>query len=252
MLSHLFRLGFGRLYRHRLPRNGGRAAYDPFPGCIPGYPHTIAATDSIVNVLSAAGTRRQPFSGILTLTSNDPPASTLSAEGEAISPGSELERTLLDRMCGHAPASDNSLLPSWYSFLFFQKNEDRKDRDHIVAQMLAGQSRFKEFDLLIYPEVQKMILERNWVRGGSDAGGCQMHQDRQGTLGLPFRGHSAAPMHAKSLIIWIFTSKVVTLPRGRWSQAHRYTIRTSRPLPDVSFDDWLPFTLSASRAFLLN
>ena len=71
-------------------------------------------------------------------------------------------------MCGQHPDCDDDVLPSWYSSLF-EKNQDRKDKDHIIAELLAGKSRFEDVDIPIYPKLKKMILERNWV--GGEAGG---------------------------------------------------------------------------------
>ena len=66
----------------------------------------------------------------------------------------------MKRMCGQDAACDDSVLPAWYSSLF-QKNQDKKDRDHIVAEVLARPARFEDVELPIYPELKKMVLERN-------------------------------------------------------------------------------------------
>ena len=53
--------------------------------------------------------------------------------------------------------------------MLFQKNQDKTDRDHIVAEVLAGKGHFEDTEIPIFPELKKMIFERNWV--GGEAGG---------------------------------------------------------------------------------
>jgi len=40
-------------------------------------------------------------------------------------------------------------------------NQDKKDKDHIVAALLTKPGRFEDDDISIYPTLKKMILERN-------------------------------------------------------------------------------------------
>ena len=78
------------------------------------------------------------------------------------------ERSLLKKLCGQRDDCDDALLPAWYQQLF-QKHQDKKDKDHIVAALLSKPGRFEDDDIPIYPALKKMILERNWV--GGEAGG---------------------------------------------------------------------------------
>ena len=81
---------------------------------------------------------------------------------------SALEKTIMKALCGIPKDGDDSLLPSWYLNLF-NKHQDDKDRDHIVANVLNGTLRFEDAEIPVYPELKKVILKRNWV--GGEAGG---------------------------------------------------------------------------------
>ena len=137
------------------------------------FPSTPPATTPPTPVLTSSPMQEAFFTNLLRdfkssmLPDNGTASSTTT--GAATSTGSEFEKTLLKKMCGQDPACDDSVLPSWYSLLF-QKNQDKKDKDHIVAELLAGSARFEDVDIPIYPELKKMILERNWV--GGEAGGA--------------------------------------------------------------------------------
>lgn len=80
---------------------------------------------------------------------------------------SDMESTQMKIMCGQHPDSDMSALPQWYNDLF-RKNQDKKDRDMIVAKALSARPRFEDYKIKTYPEMKKMIIERNWV--GHEAG----------------------------------------------------------------------------------
>lgn len=77
----------------------------------------------------------------------------------------ETERMLI--MCGQDPTSDVSALPKWFGDLF-RKNMDKKDKDMIVAQALSARPRFEDYPIKAYPEMKRMIMDRNWV--GFEAG----------------------------------------------------------------------------------
>ena len=81
---------------------------------------------------------------------------------------SAFEKGIMKALCGVPPDSDDSVLPLWYINLF-NKHQDDKDRDHIVANVLNGTLRFEDAEIPVYPELKKMILKRNWV--GGEAGG---------------------------------------------------------------------------------
>ena len=106
-----------------------------------------------------------------TLRSTPATISPESSPGKAedTTPKSSLfERELLKKLCGQRTDADDALLPAWYQQLF-QKHQDKKDKDHIVAALLSKPGRFEDDDIPIYPSLKKMILERNWV--GGEAGG---------------------------------------------------------------------------------
>ena len=81
---------------------------------------------------------------------------------------SEFEKAIMKTLCGLPKDADDSLLPMWYLSLF-NKHQDDKDRDHIVADVLNGTLRFEDAEIAVYPELKKVILKRNWV--GGEAGG---------------------------------------------------------------------------------
>ena len=136
-----------------------------FPSLFPSTPTHSAptqATPAASTELFASLLRE--FQASVVTPSNTP----LPNKPEASTSGSEFEKNLLKIMCGHDIACDDTVLPQWYASLF-QKNQDRKDKDHIVGALLARKSRFEDVTLPVYPELKKMILERNWV--GGEAGG---------------------------------------------------------------------------------
>ena len=102
-------------------------------------------------------------------SSFSPPATEMAKSASEPTTGSIFEKTLLKKMCGQNHDADDTVLPTWYGELF-QKNQDKKDKDHIIADLLASKSRFEDVKIPIYPELKKMILERNWV--GGEAGGA--------------------------------------------------------------------------------
>ena len=81
---------------------------------------------------------------------------------------SEFEKNIIKTLCGLPKEADETMLPKWYVDLF-NKNQDDKDRDHIVANVLNGTLRFEDAEIPVYPELKKIILKRNWV--GGEAGG---------------------------------------------------------------------------------
>ena len=78
------------------------------------------------------------------------------------------EKSIMKALCGVPQDADDSVPPLWYISLF-NKHQDDKDRDHIVANVLNGTLRFEDAEIPVYPELKKMILKRNWV--GGEAGG---------------------------------------------------------------------------------
>lgn len=138
-----------------------------FPSLFPANP---PATTPTTPALTPSPVPTEFFTNLFrefkaSITTDDSPSASVT-KGD--STGSEFEKRLLKKMCGQQQDCDDSVLPSWYSALF-AKNQDRKDKDHIVAELLTGNSRFEDVDIPIYPELKKMILERNWV--GGEAGG---------------------------------------------------------------------------------
>ena len=77
---------------------------------------------------------------------------------------STFEKQILKTLCGLPRDIDDSSLPKWYLDLF-GKNQDDKDRDQIVAEVLTSTLRFKDAEIPVYPELKKIILKRNWVGG---------------------------------------------------------------------------------------
>ena len=72
---------------------------------------------------------------------------------------SNLEKDMIKKMCGLPRASNKSLLPKWYTDLF-NKHQDDKDREQIVAEVLTGTLRFEDAEILVYPELKKIILKK--------------------------------------------------------------------------------------------
>ena len=81
---------------------------------------------------------------------------------------STFEKSIIKKLCGLPKHADDSLLPQWYTNLF-HKNQDDKDRDQIVAEVLNSTLRFEEAKIAVYPKLKKVILKQNWV--GGEAGG---------------------------------------------------------------------------------
>ena len=154
---------------HYLRKNVGKNAsptyfYPFFPGTpTPKTPPTPALTSSSMSP-DFTTTLFQEFRS--SIASNNHLLSSTS-KGEILITDLEFERTLLKKVCGQQPDCNDSVLSSWYSLLF-QKNQDKKDKDHLLAELLTGKSCFKDVDLPIYPELKKLALEWNWV--GVEAG----------------------------------------------------------------------------------
>ena len=57
-------------------------------------------------------------------------------------------------MCGQLEDADDSVLPAWYGLLF-QRNQDKKDKDHIIGEFLASKAQFEDVKIPIYPELKR-------------------------------------------------------------------------------------------------
>lgn len=72
---------------------------------------------------------------------------------------SHFEQDIIKTLCGLPKDCDTSLLPKWYKDLF-NKNQDDKDRDQIIVEVLNGNLRFKDAKIPVYPELKKVILKK--------------------------------------------------------------------------------------------
>ena len=88
------------------------------------------------------------FTSVITLTNN-----MTRTLGDTIT-GSTFEKNLLKKMCGQLEDADDSVLPAWYGLLF-QRNQDKKDKDHIIGELLASKARFEDVKIPIYPELKR-------------------------------------------------------------------------------------------------
>jgi hypothetical protein len=70
-------------------------------------------------------------------------------------------------MCGLDPSAPDAAFPKWFRDLF-AKNQDEKDRAHIVSNAIERTYMYEDAEVPLYPTLIKMILTRKWA--GNDLG----------------------------------------------------------------------------------
>ena len=80
---------------------------------------------------------------------------------------SDAEKARMRAMCGLDASAPDAAFPKWFRDLF-AKNQDEKDRAHIISHAIARTFMYEDAEVPLYPSLVKMILTRKWT--GNDLG----------------------------------------------------------------------------------
>jgi hypothetical protein len=80
---------------------------------------------------------------------------------------SDAEKARMRAMCGLDASAPDAAFPKWFRDLF-AKNQDEKDRAHIISHAIERTFMYEDAEVPLYPSLVKMILTRKWT--GNDLG----------------------------------------------------------------------------------
>ena len=80
---------------------------------------------------------------------------------------SDAEKARMRAMCGLDASAPDAAFPKWFRDLF-AKNQDEKDRAHIISHAIERTFMYEDAEVPMYPSLVKMILTRKWT--GNDLG----------------------------------------------------------------------------------
>ena len=72
---------------------------------------------------------------------------------------SDAEKARMRAMCGLDAAAPDAAFPKWFRDLF-AKNQDEKDRAHIISHAIERTFMYEDAEVPLYPSLVKMILTR--------------------------------------------------------------------------------------------